>query len=147
MNFKGALLALATFVAAQPAIAQQDNFADEHPQNRNRSHPSRKSKRFICRPGFEAQLVASEPDIGKPMNMAFDSKGRLVGHPYRASIRFLCCRWRNQAAIEVVVIENFDANGRAHKFTTFKTGLNIPIGLYPYKDGVLAFQYSEDSFF
>src|SRR5882724_10673742 len=28
-------------------------------------------------PGFEIQLVASEPDIGKPMNMAFDAAGRL----------------------------------------------------------------------
>ena len=27
--------------------------------------------------GFEVQLVASEPDIQKPMQMAFDAKGRL----------------------------------------------------------------------
>src|SRR5437867_1573677 len=27
--------------------------------------------------GFEIQLVASEPEIGKPMNMAFDARGRL----------------------------------------------------------------------
>ena len=28
-------------------------------------------------PGFEIQLVASEPDIAKPLNMAFDNRGRL----------------------------------------------------------------------
>src|SRR5437867_11069133 len=27
--------------------------------------------------GFEIRLVAAEPDIGKPMNMAFDAQGRL----------------------------------------------------------------------
>ncbi|MFL5618245.1 MAG: dehydrogenase, partial [Gemmatimonadaceae bacterium] len=28
-------------------------------------------------PGFEVQLVAAEPDIDKPMNLAFDARGRL----------------------------------------------------------------------
>src|SRR6185503_14772135 len=28
-------------------------------------------------PGFEVQLVAAEPDIRKPMNLAFDERGRL----------------------------------------------------------------------
>src|SRR4051812_44784129 len=28
-------------------------------------------------PGFEVQLVASEPDIHKPINLAFDGRGRL----------------------------------------------------------------------
>ena len=32
---------------------------------------------FHLPPGFEIQLVAAEPDIGKPINMAFDARGRL----------------------------------------------------------------------
>ncbi len=28
-------------------------------------------------PGFEIQLVAAEPEIGKPINLAFDAQGRL----------------------------------------------------------------------
>src|SRR6185369_690061 len=32
---------------------------------------------FHVPPGFVVQLVASEPEIGKPMNMAFDAAGRL----------------------------------------------------------------------
>ena len=31
----------------------------------------------MCPPGFEIQLVAGDPDIAKPMNLAFDSRGRL----------------------------------------------------------------------
>ena len=39
--------------------------------------------------GFEVQLFASEPMINKPINMAFDAKGRLwvsstVEYPYAA---------------------------------------------------------------
>ena len=40
-------------------------------------------------PGFEIQLVAAEPDIHKPLNLAFDDRGRLwvtdtVEYPYPA---------------------------------------------------------------
>src|SRR5690606_29428506 len=32
---------------------------------------------FHVPPGFEVQLVAAEPEIQKPMNLAFDSAGRV----------------------------------------------------------------------
>ncbi|MGZ5543213.1 MAG: PVC-type heme-binding CxxCH protein, partial [Limisphaerales bacterium] len=97
-------------------------------------------------PGFEAQLVASEPDIGKPMNMAFDSKGRLWITQSR-EYPFPVLPVEKPGRDKVIVIEDFDANGHAHKFTTFKTGLNIPIGLYPYKDGVITFSIPKIHFF
>src|SRR5438309_1976295 len=34
--------------------------------------PQEEAKGFHLPPGFEVQLVASEPEIGKPMNMTFD---------------------------------------------------------------------------
>ena len=39
--------------------------------------PADEAKKFELPPGFEAQLVASEPDIQKPLNIAFDDRGRL----------------------------------------------------------------------
>src|SRR2546426_6685861 len=39
--------------------------------------PEQEQKSFHLPPGFEIQLVAAEPDINKPMNMAFDARGRL----------------------------------------------------------------------
>jgi hypothetical protein len=39
--------------------------------------PEQEQKSFHLPPGFEIQLVASEPEIGKPINMAFDARGRL----------------------------------------------------------------------
>src|ERR1043166_5314560 len=78
-------------------------------------------------PGFEIQLVASEPEIGKPMNMAFDAQGRLWitqarEYPYAAPLD-------KPARDMIKVLSDFDAHGRARKVTTFAEGLNIPIGL------------------
>ena len=39
--------------------------------------PPAGSRKFRLPPGFEIQLVAAEPDIHKPMNLAFDTAGRL----------------------------------------------------------------------
>ncbi len=39
--------------------------------------PEQERAAFRLPPGFEAQLVVSEPDIQKPMNLAFDARGRL----------------------------------------------------------------------
>src|SRR6266540_3079108 len=65
-------LALAAlFALAVPAAAQ------EHIAKSDAKSPADEQKSFKLPPGFEAQLVASEPDIGKPIQIAFDAKGRL----------------------------------------------------------------------
>src|SRR6476620_10962301 len=51
--------------------------------------PADEQKQFKLPPGFEINLVAAEPDIQKPLNMAFDEKGRVwlsftVEYPYAA---------------------------------------------------------------
>ena len=99
--------------------------------------PEQEQKSFHLPPGFEIQLVAAEPDIGKPINMAFDARGGLWvsqsreypfpaadGRPSRDTIR---------------VLSDFRAEGRAGRITLFATNLNIPIGVYPYRDGALAY--------
>src|SRR3954463_8865046 len=79
--------------------------------------------------GFEVQLVAAEPDIQKPMNLAFDDRGRLwVTGPYEYPFP------AGEGATPrdtVKVLEDFGPDGRARKVTTFADGLNIPIGLLP----------------
>src|SRR5262249_6006423 len=76
-------------------------------------------------PGFEVQLVAADPDIQKPLNIAFDARGRLwvtdtIEYPYPAADG-------SKARDTVKVLEDFGPDGRARKITTFATGLNIPI--------------------
>ena len=96
--------------------------------------PEDERKALHLPPGFEIQLVASEPDIHKPLNLAFDDRGRLwvtdtVEYPYPASRRG---RRRRDT---VKILSDFRPDGRAGKIQTFADGLNIPIGLLPYPSG------------
>ena len=99
--------------------------------------PAEEQASFVLPPGFEAQLFASEPQIAKPLNMAFDHRGRLwvtntVEYPYPAPIG-------EKGRDSIKILEDTTGDGRADKVTTFADGLNIPMGLYPYADGVICF--------
>ncbi|HSG71878.1 MAG TPA: sorbosone dehydrogenase, partial [Planctomycetaceae bacterium] len=110
--------------------------------------PQDELKTFNVPEGFEVQLFASDPDLLKPMNLAFDAKGRLWAsmsreYPYAAPL--------DQPGRDAIkILEDTDGDGTSDKITTFADGLNIPIGLYPYKNGVIAWSipniwYFEDT--
>ncbi len=99
--------------------------------------PADEQRAFKLPPGFEINLVAAEPDIQKPLNMAFDERGRIwltctVEYPYAAPAD-------RPGRDSIRVLEDTDGDGRFEKVTTFADGLNIPIGIYPYKGGCIAF--------
>ena len=79
--------------------------------------------------GFVMELVASEPEINKPMNLAFDDRGRLwvtttVEYPYPV-------QGDRKPRDRVVVLGDFAEDGKARSVQTFADGLNIPIGVLP----------------
>src|SRR5436190_12735615 len=87
-------------------------------------------------PGFEVQLVAAEPDIDKPMNLAFDARGRLwVTHSREYPIAAAAGAGRDRVSI----LEDTNGDGRADRFTTFADSLNIPIGIVPMRDGAIVY--------
>ena len=97
--------------------------------------PAQEKKSFHLEAGFRIQLFASEPQINKPMNMAFDTRGRLwvtstVEYPHPA-------KPGTKGRDTVKVLEDTNGDGHADKVTTFADGLNIPTGIYPYKNGAL----------
>lgn len=99
--------------------------------------PEAERRTFVLPPGFTADLVVAEPDIAKPMNLAFDSRGRLWvsssrEYPYAAPAD-------RKGRDTIKVLEDADGDGSFETVTTFADGLNIPIGLYPYRDGVICF--------
>jgi putative membrane-bound dehydrogenase-like protein len=101
--------------------------------------PARESMQHIRVPaGFELQLFASEPDIVKPIAMAWDERGRLwlaesvdypnnihPGQPGRDRIK---------------ILEDTNHDGKADRFTAFAEGLNIPTGLVLSDGGVIVAQ-------
>ncbi len=99
--------------------------------------PDEERAGFHLPPGFEVQLVAAEPMIAKPMNLAWDSRGRLwvtdsFEYPYPAG--------DDQSKRDSVrILRDTDGDEVPDTATVFATGLNIPIGVLPYGDGCLCF--------
>lgn len=102
--------------------------------------PTEQRKMFVLPAGFEIQLVAADPDIQKPMNLAFDDRGRLwvtdtVEYPWPV-------KPGERGRDTVKILEDIGPDGRAQKITTFADGLNIPIGLLPLNGSENALVYS-----
>lgn len=93
--------------------------------------PADEQKTFTLPPGFEIQLVGCEPDINKPMNMAFDATGRLwvttsIEYPFAAPTN-------RPSRDRLMIFEDFGPDGRARKVTEFADNLNVPNGIYPFR--------------
>lgn len=89
-------------------------------------------------PGFEVRLFADErtfPEIAKPVQLTFDSKGRLwvatmPSYP----------QWRPgdpRPADKLVILEDTDGDERADKRTVFYDRLHCPTGFQFFAGGVL----------
>ncbi len=118
-----------------PGQQKDPNIADTDPLS-----PAEEVKKFHLPPGFRIQLVASEPDIRKPINIAFDAKGRLwvtgsVEYPFPAPKG-------RKPKDTLKILDDFAPNGLARKISTFADGLNIPIGVLPMPDCKSAIVYS-----
>ncbi|MBC7854959.1 MAG: dehydrogenase, partial [Pirellulaceae bacterium] len=130
-----ALLLLPTALCPLSSSAQDDPFA-LGVRTTPWLKPQEEQKKFKLPEGFEINLVAAEPDIQKPLNMQFDEKGRIwltcsVEYPYAAPLD-------KPARDSIRVLEDTDGDGRFEKVTVFADGLNIPIGIYPWKGGCIA---------
>jgi glucose/arabinose dehydrogenase len=108
-------------------IAANDPFA-EGVRTTDPLAPEEQQKTFKLPSGFTVQLVAAEPELRKPMNMAFDGAGRL----WITESREYPWPTNTSPRDTIRIFSDFDANGRARKVTTFATNLNIPIGIYPF---------------
>jgi putative heme-binding domain-containing protein len=107
--------------------------------------PADEHKALHLPPGFEIQLVAADPDIHKPLNLAFDDRGRLwitdtIEYPYPAQSG-------TKPRDTVKILSAFRPDGRAMKIETFADGLNIPIGLLPLPSARAALVHSIPNIF
>ncbi len=102
--------------------------------------PEREQARLRVPEGFEVQLFAAEPQINKPINMAFDARGRLwvsstAEYPYAAAQD----RWTDaqgsfvrDSRDAIKILEDTNGDGRADKVSDFADSLNIPTGVLPW---------------
>lgn len=86
--------------------------------------------------GFEITLFASEPNIDKPINLAFDAKGRVW---VTQSFEYPFPSEPGKGKDKLTILEDTDNDGKADKFTVFADTLNIPIGVLPLNDGAVAY--------
>lgn len=108
----------------------------EHVRTTGFKTPEEERLSFILPPGFEATLFASEPDITKPINMAFDEKGRLW---VTQSSEYPVAAGPGAGNDRITILEDTDGDGRADKIQDFASDLNIPIGVMPVKGGAIAY--------
>ncbi len=84
------------------------------------------------------ELFASDPDIGKPIAMAWDERGRCwlaetSDYPHEVVENGV-------GGDRIRICEDTDGDGRADKFTVFAEGLNIPTGLVFANGGLIVSQ-------
>lgn len=142
-------------IAAAVAHSSRTASADEVPRLRTAAE---QRTRFTLPPGFEIQLVVAEPDIGQPMNLSFDARGRLwithsVEYPFPARGTGVEPRSRQFQGIgehpsrDRLSVVEIGGDGKAARITHFADGLNIPIGQTPLADGSSALVYGIPSIF
>jgi hypothetical protein len=100
--------------------------------------PAESLKHYVTPVGFEVQLFAAEPDIQKPICMAFDERGRLwiaetIDYPNEKQPE-------GQGRDRIRICEDTNGDGRADKFTIFADKLSIPTSLVFYRGGVIVHQ-------
>ena len=122
---------LAVTLVTTSAFAQKADPFAEGVRTTDPLAPAEQRAKFKLPPGFEIQLVAAEPDLRKPMNMAFDATGRLWvsesrEYPFPA-------KEGAELRDSIRIFSDFGPDGKARKMEVFADKLNIPIGLYPFR--------------
>jgi hypothetical protein len=100
--------------------------------------PAESMKHLVTFPGFETTLFAAEPEITKPICMAWDERGRLwiaetVDYPNNM-------QRPGEGHDRLKICEDTDGDGRADKFTIFADKLSIPTSIVFVNGGVIVAQ-------
>ena len=106
--------------------------------------PSESIKHLALPRGFEARLFAAEPEIGKPLCMAWDTRGRLwiaetTDYPNEL-------QQAGTGHDRIRILEDSDGDGLADRSTIFADRLSIPTSLAFANGGIVVQQAPETLF-
>lgn len=135
---------IATYVALRRAlfticwaiVTATSRAADSHVVEAPPRSPAEQLKAFHLPPGFTIQLVAAEPDVRKPINLAFDDAGRLYA---TGSIEYPFPAAGSAEPRDVVTQFEISPDGNAASHRAVVRQLNIPIGIAAHGDELLVF--------
>ncbi|MBS0207682.1 MAG: HEAT repeat domain-containing protein [Planctomycetes bacterium] len=102
--------------------------------------PEQSRQKMELAEGFQVNLFASEvefPDLEKPVQMAFDARGRLWVCTMNSYPMYLPGTPPND---RILILEDTNGDGRADKCTTFADKLHLPTGMEFGKHGVYVAQ-------
>ncbi|MCI0745471.1 MAG: ThuA domain-containing protein [Verrucomicrobia subdivision 3 bacterium] len=112
--------------------------------------PAESIKHLVTLPEFDVSLFAAEPDVVKPIWLAWDERGRLwiaetVDYPNEL-------KPEGEGRDRLKICEDTDSDGRADKFTVFVEQLSIPTGFvfansYEGSPGVIVIHSGKTEFF
>ncbi len=100
--------------------------------------PAEAEAAMTVAPGYSVKTFASEemfPDLAKPVQMAFDNRGRLW-----AACMPSYPQWRPgdpKPNDKLMIFDDNDGDGVADKSTVFADGLHVPVGFEFWNGGVL----------
>jgi hypothetical protein len=97
--------------------------------------PEESMTHMLTPPGFKVELFASDPQIKKPIYMAWDERGRLwiaetIDYPNDM-------QQPGQGRDRITICEDTDGDGKADKFTVFADKLSIPTSFTFANGGVI----------
>src|SRR5438874_1181418 len=145
-------------VAAVSVLVTMSGAAMEAP--RGGLTPRDAVRRMKVPDGFEARLVACEPEIRQPLSMSFDDRGRLwviqyLQYPSPAGLKpvsvdqFLRTKYDRvpeppprgpKGADRITILSDPDASGRYRSAKDFVSGLNLCSGMCLGHGGVFVMQ-------
>ena len=99
--------------------------------------PDKVLETFRIKKGFRLELVAHEPDVVDPIQIAFDEDGRL----YVVEMRWYQSETRTDLMFDerigrIRLLEDVNGDGRFDKSTIFADKLRYPSAVIPYDGGV-----------
>ena len=106
--------------------------------------PAESVKHMALPSGFEPRLFAAEPDIAKPIALAWDHRGRLWIAETTDYPNDLQPKGKGHDRIKIC--EDTDGDGKADKFTVFAEGLSIPTSLAFARGGLIVHQAPDTLF-